>query len=842
MAKHGSSYEFFARLAGQSLVDDIEAYGERSAEYDARYAKTPKSGTRDNTEGWRVPGAVERIEWQEQKLTLHCEAARVELVWLAADCVRVRARFDDEPFGEPFSFAVHKTDWPPVQLEVVDGSDALEVRTTAFVYRIGKHPYRLGVETLNNQLVCVDTSGAQEHRDGLVGVAMRMHPQEASYGLGERAAALNLRGGQYQLWNFDSVNYDLGSDPLYCSIPFYLGVHDFGSYGVLWDNSARGLVDVGKNRADELWFEAETGELCYYLFPGSSIDAVLSRYTELTGRLPLPPMWWFGYQQCRWSYMNQDEVQEIAQGFRERRIPCDVLYLDIDYMDGYRVFTWSEQRFPDLPRMIRDVQRQGFRIVPILDPGIKIDEDYESYRTGLAQDVFVKYPDGKLFAAPVWASMSHFPDFLKEAARAWWREQCKGLLDIGIDGIWNDMCEPAIFTPMGTITLPDYVEHERDGEVIDHLEGHNVYGMLMGRASFEALREHRPDVRPVNMIRAGYAGAQRYATSWTGDNASTWGHLRLSISMTLNMGLSGSPLTGPDVGGFRGNADGELFTRWLQAACLMPLYRGHSALGTERHEPWAFGQPYEVINRLTINLRYRFLPYLYSMVAQAHERGWPVIRPLFTAEPDNPDLRGIDDCYLLGDAVLVAPVLEQGATERQVYLPAGEWYDYWSNEVLSGGQMIDVVAPLERLPLFIKAGSMLPQWPEMNYVGETEIEQMTYRVYPGEAETTLYEDDGISMRHTEGDYRWVYVTCGWEDETFIISRRTAGRYEPTYKSIRLEIVGLSDEPQSIRVDRKGAPLWFYEDGILELTLNSFNRIEIVQKPTTADRTILHRPW
>ncbi|HLV37809.1 MAG TPA: TIM-barrel domain-containing protein, partial [Spirillospora sp.] len=637
--------------------------------------------------------------------------------------------------------------------------------------------------------------------------------------------------------------YQRGSDPLYYNIPFYLGVHDDGAYGLFWDNSNRGLVDVGAESSDQITFEAEAGEVSYYLFAGSDVNQVLSRYTELTGRILMPPLWFLGYQQCRWSYYPQDQVLQLAHEFRSRGIPCDVIYLDIHYMNGYRVFTWDRERFPQPEQMIRTLHSQGFKVVTILDPGIKIDPDYHTYQSGIERDVFLKYPDGERVAASVWPGLCHFPDFTKQDVRDWWVEQCQPLLAMGVDGVWNDMCEPATFLPERAGTLPDYVLHDGDGQGGTHLTYHNVYGMQMARASLQALQTHKPDSRPVNMLRAGYAGTQRYASSWTGDNTSNWDHIRLSISMTLNMGLSGAPMTGPDVGGFYENADGELFTRWLQATCLLPYFRGHTALGTAPHEPWVFGQPYEVINRLTIELRYRLLPYLYSVVAQAAEYGWPVVRPMFTVEPHNPAIRGIDDSYLLGDSLLVAPVLERGAVQRSVYLPAGmDWYDYWTNECFEGGQTIDVTAPLERLPLFVRSGAVIPHWPDMQYVGQKEIDKLTLRLYPGSHETILYEDAGEGLGYQQGQYRWVYITASEDGDKLILNRRVAGSYEPTYKLIGLEVVGLNDEPSEIRVDRQGAPLWFYDDDVLEVQTDSFRTIEITRKPMSSDRTLPSRPW
>jgi alpha-glucosidase len=557
---------------------------------------------------------------------------------------------------------------------------------------------------------------------------------------------------------------------------------------VFWDNSYRGAVDLGRANPSELKFSAEGGELRYYLFANPDIKKIVSRYTELTGRPKLPPLWSLGYQQCRWSYYPESTVLDIAAQFRKRKIPCDVLYLDIHYMDGYRVFTWDQKSFPDLKGMIDKLHQQGFKVIVILDPGIKIDPNYAVYKSGVERDVFLKYPDGKMARGPVWPGMCHFPDFSKPATREWWVEHSQAIFDLGIDGVWNDMCEPTIFSSSNILTLADAVRHDNEGNGGDHVEHHNVYGMLMGRASSEAFDKYRPNTRPVNIIRAGYAGAQRYAMSWTGDNRSDWDHLALSIPMTLSMGLCGAPITGPDIGGFRGEGEGELFIRWLQAAALMPYFRTHTALDTPQQEPWSYGDKIEALSRETIKLRYRLLPYLYSLFAQASEYGYPIIRPLFMAEPQNPELRSIDDCYLVGDALLVAPILQKGAVSRSVYLPAGQWYDFWTNTGITGGRMITVKAPLERLPLFVRAGTVLPLWPEMDYVGQKDINEITLRVYPGAGETTLYEDAGEGKGYQQGDYRWVYMSTEIDGSKLYVKRRAAGRYQPAYSSIRVEFV------------------------------------------------------
>jgi len=841
MAKKSERLDFFTRLAGQSLVDDIHATERILRRYQERFGSKPDA--KSPAANWQNAGAVRRVVPYERGVRLVCERGLVELEWVAADCLRVRLRREVGDFPAPFSYAVAKTDWPQVSMELVEDDNALEMRTAEVICRIDKRTFRFGLMKPDGKLICVDSNGIQFRSDGAARLTMALRNDEGGYGLGQRTTGLNLRGRRYQLWNSDPAQpYQRGTDPIYYNVPFYLGVHNSATYGVFWDNPNRGSVDIGASRANELAFETERGELRYYLFAGANANSVLSRYTELTGRINMPPMWMLGYHQSRWSYYPQEGVMKLAETFRQRGIPCDAIHLDIDYMDGYRIFTVNQERFPDFAGMVSDLHEQGFKVVTILDPGVKIDPQYPAYWSGIDRDIFLKYPDGERVAGAVWPGACHFPDFSKPDARAWWTEQLQYLLSTGIDGVWNDMCEPAMFGAENTLTLPDFVEHHQDGVGGDHLDHHNVYGLLMGRATLEGLELHRPGKRQVNIIRAGWAGAQRYAMTWTGDSTSDWDQVRLGISMVLGSGLSGAALNGPDIGGFFGESDGELFTRWLQAASLLPFFRGHSAIFTQPHEPWAFGQPYEVINRMTIQLRYRLLPYLYSVVAQCKEYGWPIVRPLFMAEPTNVQLRSVDDCYLLGESILVAPVLEKGAIERQVYLPEGAWYDFWTNDLLAGGQTITVTAPLERLPLFVRAGSVLPMWPEMQYVDVNAVQTLTLRIYPGDTETTLYEDAGEGLGYEDGDYRWVYIACERDGDKLIINRRTAGRYEPPYQSIKLEVVGLNREPSEVRVDRQGAPVWFYDADILELTVDTFRRVEITIPPVSPhEATLPHRP-
>ena len=813
-----------------SLLDVVRMIGPRTAwqafwydrsrhRLDARYAvPSPPPGP------WNRLGELREIEQNAQGVMFRTDSGSLRVDVLAEDCLRVRLA-PDGVFSEPFSYAVEKTVWEPVDFTVAEDDEGVTIQAGDTRCRVARASARLTVTDSAGRVICEDDEGIT-WRGHQVRLSQRLAPGESGHGLGERAFGLNLRGRTYTLWNKDPIGYNRGDDPINLSIPFYLGLRGTNAYGIFWDNAARGRVSVGASGAeDELVFEAEAGELRYYLLTGPTALQVLERYTELTGRMPMPPLWALGYHQCRWSYMTEEEVREIAAEFRQRRIPCDAIYLDIDYMDGFRCFTWNRQRFPDPPRMIADLRKQGFKVVTIIDPGIKVDRRYAVCESGLREGAFLKYPDGKLFVAPVWPGNCYFPDFTSPDVRAWWGRQYAGLLADGVAGFWNDMGEPAIFGFGGAAPdMPDYVPHDWEGRGTTHLEAHNVYGMLMGRATREGLEHLAPERRHLVIVRAAFAGAQRYASSWTADNVSAWDHLRLSISMCLNLGLSGLSFTGPDIGGFAGNADGELFTRWVQLGVLLPFFRGHTAKGTARHEPWAFGQPYEDINRRYIELRYRLLPYLYTAFAECAVHGWPIIRPLAFEDPAFADC---DDQYLLGNALLAAPVVEQGAAQRTVRLPAGDWYDYWSGKRYEGGASYDVAAPLDMLPLFVRGGSVIPHWPVMQHTGEQTVEQLLLRVYVGHGQTALYEDAGEGKDYQDGVFRWSHFECLHDDHGgFDVTWQRTGAYQPAYRNVRLEIIGLDAAPPGVVLDGESVTDWRMEDGVLTFVGAVFDHLHV----------------
>jgi alpha-glucosidase len=515
-----------------------------------------------------------------------------------------------------------------------------------------------------------------------------------------------------------------------------------------------------------LSFGAEGGALDYYFIYGPEPKKVIERYTALTGRMPLPPLWSLGYNQCRYSYYPEKKVRFIAENFRERRIPADVIWLDIHYQDSFKPFTWDRKRFPDPARMISDLRKDGFRIVTIVDPHPKKEVGYAPYDSGLAGDHFVKNRDGSIYEAPVWPSRAEdgdapdwskpsgapsvFPDFSKPAARAWWGSLYADLLNAGVAGIWNDMNEPAIFdTPTGTMPLD--VRHDNEGEPTDHREIHNVYGMLMTRSTYEGLLKLRPNERPFILSRASFAGGQRYSALWPGDNVSDWTALRQSIPTLLGMGLSGFPFIGVDIGGFAEAPTAELYTRWLQTGVFYPFMRTHTTFGTPDQEPWSYGTEHEAINRRAIELRYELLPTIYSVMREASETGIPAMRPLMLEYPDDGRTYGMDDEFLFGSDLLIAPVLREAATQRSVYLPAGDWYDYWSGQHYEGGKSIVLAVALSSIPIFVRGGAFVFAQPVVQHTGEMAGQSLHVAIFPiASSERWLYEDGGNGFDYRRG--------------------------------------------------------------------------------------------
>jgi alpha-glucosidase len=563
-------------------------------------------------------------------------------------------------------------------------------------------------------------------------VSTALAPEEHIYGLGERASSLNLRPGNYCSWNTDiGGSYSHGDDTLYEGTPIYLSLSNVGSYLVYFENSYRSTFQIGNN------FNASFagGMLRYYIFFGS-LETIFTQLAELIGHPCMPPRWVLGYHQSRWGYKSEADIRRVVNGFKEHDLPLSAIHLDIDYMDRFRLFSINRSRFPAMKNLTSDLEGRGIKVVAILNPAVKQDLDYKIYSDGITKDVFCKLPTGKIVHGVSWSGWSVFPDFSKPDAREWWQAQYPLLLEEGIAGIWHDMNEPASFAAWGDKTLPKTTFHFMDGQGGDHREGHNLYGWLMSRAGYEAILNYAPHKRPWIFSRAGWAGLQRYAWNWTGDVETSWAGLRQTIPTILGLGLSGHAFSGVDIGGFSGSPDAELYLRWFQMATFLPLFRTHSAIGTKPREPWVYGEPTTSIIRKFLKLRYKLLPYLYTLAWETTQTGVPPVRPIFWENPKDRGLWDIEDEFLLGNTLLIAPILHEKQQIRRIILPPGIWYSFWDDQQFVGPIQVDLPVAMDKIPIFVKGGTLLPT---------EEDGTISYHIYQANGKTIdshIYFDDG----------------------------------------------------------------------------------------------------
>ncbi len=604
------------------------------------------------------------------------------------------------------------------------------------------------------------------------------------YGLGDKTGFLDKRGYDYEMWNTDNPEPHVDSfKALYKSIPFFMALTRKNVYGLFLDNTFKSYFNMGQESVDYYWFGADDGDLNYYYIGGDSLAEVLKGYTYLTGRCPLPQKWTLGYQQSRWGYVTLEDVAEVAASLRENDIPCDSIHFDIDYMQDYKVFTWNKKRYHNNPKaFLEKLSREGFKPVVINDPGVKVEKGYEIYEEGVEGEYFAKTPEGEVYVNTVWPGEAVFPDFGNPAVRKWWGAHQKFLLEQGVRGIWNDMNEPASFRG----PLPGNVIFTDEDREATHREMHNVYGHLMAKAAYEGLKE-LDGRRPFVITRACYAGSQKYATAWTGDNTSLWAHLQMAIPQLCNLGMSGMPFVGTDVGGFGADTTPELLARWVQVGCFSPLFRNHSAAGTRRQEPWQFGREVMAIYRKYVKLRYRLIPYIYDLFYEEEQTGAPIMRPLVFHYEKEEWARTCNDEFMLGSRILAAPVVNQGIEKRMVYLPEGVWYDYWTHEMITGPVWFVRDAPLDCCPIYVKAGTVLPVMEPQSYVGEKPWDTLLLKVYPGEGSYDHILDNGEDFGYREGRYHHYRFTVNESGE--VSCQILHAGYEKPYEKILLQRLG-----------------------------------------------------
>ncbi|ELC8395001.1 glycoside hydrolase family 31 protein [Clostridium perfringens] len=639
---------------------------------------------------------------------------------------------------------------------VEEDSNFVIIKGTKVLTFVDKNTTEISFKDLDGNIINEDFQPSFKDEKGNVYIS-KVNDCLAYYGLGEKGGDLNKKGCYTENFNTDDPETDDDSITYYKTIPFYVALKEEATYGIFFDNSFRSYFDMGKEMGDRIFFGAIGGQIQYYFIPGENIKEVVKNYTALTGRMEMPPLWSLGYQQCRFSYFSQEEVRELVKTFEEKDIPLDVVYLDIDYMDGFRVMTFKTPNFDDAAGLIGDLKEKGIRTITIIDPGVKVDEEYDVFKRGKEGNHFTKKLDGEMFIGAVWPGDSAFPDFSNKDCREWWKSELKKFIsEHGMDGIWNDMNEPCVFNNDHK-TMLETCLHNSDNGVIEHKEFHNRYGFEMSRCSKEAQEELHPNERGFSMTRATYAGGQRYSSVWTGDNMSLWSQMRMSISMNANLGISGFSFVGNDVSGFGLDSSEELFIRWMEMGPFIPIFRNHSNMYTRRQEPWAFGPRAEKIAKKSIELRYELLPYIYDLYYISHKEGLPIFRPMIMEYEKDMNLLNIREQFMLGENMIVAPVLYEGERSKTVYLPKGSWFNYFTMEKLQGGKWYKLPCELDEILVFVKEGAIIPTYNKKFRNVKERPNNILLKVFGENAKGFHYNDDGHTMEYLEGKYTYMDI-------------------------------------------------------------------------------------
>lgn len=775
------------------------------------------------------PDVLIRMHHADNRFEFECMNGVVLVITVLTDKIfRLRYCIDGE-FMEDFSYAIDPNFQPqPPEVYFEEFEDYYAIATFELTCQVMKRGLLVNFFDKNGNVVCEDETGFYLRESLLQGISRIKVTKKAPkgkhfFGLGDKSSSQNLRGRAFENWNTDAFGFTAESDPLYRSIPFYYALHDGLGYGIFFDNSYRTRFSFDRTGNEISSFSTSGGEMNYYFIFGPELTKVTQQYHDITGRPELPPLWSLGFHQCKWSYYPEARVREIAQEFRSRQIPCDAIYLDIDYMDEFRCFTWNKKFFPEPAKMVQDLSEEGFKTIVMIDPGIKVDKNYWVHQEGIQGKHFCRRADGMLMKGPVWPEECHFPDYTHPKTREWWGGLYRELVqDIGIHGFWNDMNEPAIFK-VNYKTFPNSVRHNYDGHPCSHKKAHNIYGMQMSRASYDGIKKLRPEKRPYLLTRATFSGGQRFAAVWTGDNLATWEHLHIANIQSQRLSISGYSFVGSDIGGFAENPTGDLLVRWLQLGIFHPLMRVHSmgnhldggapidpdaiaemaASGkVQDQEPWSFGEPFTTYARQAIELRYQLLPYLYTAFRQNVLHGEPILKPLSFYDQTDRIAVEYEEAFVLGHQLLAAPVTTPDLAAQSVYLPSGNWYSYWSDEWHEGQQEVKVATPLDQFPFFVLEGTILPFAPVMQYSDERAIEQMTLKVYfkNGNANSELYQDAGDGYGYEQGQYALHLFELIGNDNSLRIRQQRAGQLSPTYDTFKVELIGLPFEAKQCVVD------------------------------------------
>ncbi|MGU8281196.1 glycoside hydrolase family 31 protein [Clostridium perfringens] len=692
-------------------------------------------------------------EINHNNIDIYFSNMKITLTMFENDIVKV---FIGDKYEESISTNGVVDDLGKGEFIVEEDSNFVIVKGTKVLTFVDKNTTEISFRDLEGNIINEDFQPSFKDEEGNVYIS-KVNDCLAYYGLGEKGGDLNKKGCYTENFNTDDPETDDDSITYYKTIPFYVALKEEATYGIFFDNSFRSYFDMGKEMGDRIFFGAIGGQIQYYFIPGENIKEVVKNYTALTGRMEMTPLWSLGYQQCRFSYFSQEEVRELVKTFEEKDIPLDVVYLDIDYMDGFRVMTFKTPNFDDAAGLIGDLKEKGIRTITIIDPGVKVDEEYPVFKRGKEGNHFTKKLDGEMFIGAVWPGNSAFPDFSNKDCREWWKSELKKFIsEHGMDGIWNDMNEPCVFNNDHK-TMLETCLHNSDNGVIEHKEFHNRYGFEMSRCSKEAQEELHPNERGFSMTRATYAGGQRYSSVWTGDNMSLWSQMRMSISMNANLGISGFSFVGNDVSGFGLDSSEELFIRWMEMGPFIPIFRNHSNMYTRRQEPWAFGPRAEKIAKKYIELRYELLPYIYDLYYISHKEGLPIFRPMIMEYEKDMNLLNMREQFMLGENMIVAPVLYEGERSKTLYLPKGSWFNYFTMEKLQGGKWYKLPCELDEILVFVKEGAIIPTYNKKFRNVKERPNNILLKVFGENAKGFHYNDDGHSMEYLEGKYTYMDI-------------------------------------------------------------------------------------
>jgi len=760
------------------------------------------------------PGPIVSTEEQANSILFKCENQVHLKVEMMEDGL-IRFRYTTQGVFEPdFSYAIDKNFKPQLsEMSFSDSSEYYLIKTNLLTCRVAKKDARVTLFDFNNKIILEDELGfhwEEPYESGGNLIKMTKHATEGEsfFGLGDKASHLNMKGKKFENWATDQYSYKKDQDPLYKVIPFYIGLHSKIAYGIFFDNTFRSSFDFCGSKKNITHFEAEGGEMNYYFIYGPLMQDVVVKYTHLTGKPELPPLWALGYHQCKWSYYPEKKVREIAQTFRELQIPCDAIYLDIDYMDGFRCFTWNKEYFPDPKQMVSDLAADGFKTIAIIDPGIKIDPNYSVYQEGLANDYFCHRADGPYMKGKVWPGFCHFPDFTHPEVRHWWMGLFQELIsEIGIQGVWNDMNEPAVME-VPDKTFPLDVRHHYEGNPCSHRKAHNIYGMQMARATYHGVKRFAYPKRPFIITRSAYAGTQRYSSTWTGDNIASWEHLWIANVQMQRMSLSGMGFVGSDIGGFTEQPTPELYARWMQLGVFHPFCRTHSSGDHGEQEPWSFGDEVVDVVRKFVELRYQLLPYLYTMFWKYVNEGIPLLKPLVYFDQEDPHTYYRTDEFIFGEQILVCPILEPNVLGRRVYVPKGSWFNMWNQEKIEGGKEHWIATGFEEIPILIKAGAVIPKYPVQQYVGELTFESIGLDVYfkMGSETSLFYEDAQDGYDYAKGQFTLrTFKVIGNETECFIRMQHE-GEWESNYSQFKIRLIGIPFEIKGFEINGQSYPL------------------------------------